>query len=209
MQMDFGTVLVSNAAVKEKLLATQRDLVVRLLKMLQAVPREAMVAVARRYKELQAQLLQKPECLEDVDRQRRLIEDLPAKIQELTAEAETVQPWYGIPCGLEVLWERLSYTDKMLHCYHRRYDTIHQKGICLPDDAIKDRTAGEGGHIKLWGVVERVQADLDAAEAGYKEEMADEQENFAESLSQLSSHVDKLASYTDIDKVRQPFHGLY
>ena len=75
----------------------------------------------------------------------------------------------------------------------------------MPDDAFKDRTAGEGGHIKLWGVVERVMDDLDAAEAGYKEEMAEEQENFAESLSQLTSHVDKLSSYTDIEKVRYGF----
>lgn len=96
VQMDFGTVLVSNGAVKEKLLAKQRELVAGLNKVLQTVPREAMVAVARRYKDLQAQLLQKPECLEDVDRQRRLIEDLPAKIQELTADAEAVQPWYGL-----------------------------------------------------------------------------------------------------------------
>lgn len=84
-----------------------------------------------------------------------------------------------------------------------RYDAIHAKGICLPDDAFKDRTAGQGGHIKLWTVVERVQGDLSAAEAGYKEDMANEQDSFAESLSQLSSHVDKLASYTDIDKVRR------
>ena len=83
-----------------------------------------------------------------------------------------------------------------------RYDTIHMKGICLPDDAFKDRTAGQGGHIKLWSVVERVQGDLTAAEAGYKEDMANEQESFTESLSQLSSHVEKLSSYTDIDKVR-------
>lgn len=76
------------------------------------------------------------------------------------------------------------------------------KGICLPDDAFKDRTAGQGGHIKLWTVVERVQGDLSAAEAGYKEDMANEQESFTESLSQLSSHVEKLSSYTDIDKVR-------
>lgn len=95
MQMDFGTVLVSNSTVKERLLAKQLELVSGLSKVLQTVPREAMVAVARRYKDLQAQLLQKPECLEDVDRQRKLIEDLPAKIQELTADAEAVQPWCG------------------------------------------------------------------------------------------------------------------
>lgn len=95
MQMDFGTVLVSNSAVKEKLLAKQRELMAALQKVLQTVPREAMVAVARRYKDLQTQLMQKPECLEDVDRQRKLIDDLPAKIQELTADAEAMQPWYG------------------------------------------------------------------------------------------------------------------
>lgn len=95
MQMDFGTVLVSNTAVKEKLLAKQRELMAALQKVLQTVPREAMVAVARRYKDLQTQLMQKPECLEDVDRQRKLIDDLPAKIQELTADAEAMQPWYG------------------------------------------------------------------------------------------------------------------
>lgn len=131
MQMDFGTVLVTNTAVKEKLVATQRDLVLRLLKVLQTVPRDAMVAVARRYKELQAQLLQKPECLEDVDRQRRLIEDLPAKIQELAADAEAVQPWCGL-CQTSVVPMLGLYAAEQCHIHVALYCWVPGMRLAMP-----------------------------------------------------------------------------
>ena len=44
---------VNNAAVRDKLIATQRDLVARLTKVLQSVPRELMATAAKRYKDLQ------------------------------------------------------------------------------------------------------------------------------------------------------------
>ena len=53
--MDFGPVTVSNVSIKDKLLVTQRDLVTRLLKLLQTAPKDAMAAISKRYKELQVQ----------------------------------------------------------------------------------------------------------------------------------------------------------
>ena len=53
--MDFGPVVVSNVSIKDKLLVTQRDLVTRLLKLLQTAPKDAMAAANKRYKELQVQ----------------------------------------------------------------------------------------------------------------------------------------------------------
>ena len=44
---------------------------------------------------LQAQLLQKPGCIEEVDTQRKLIEELPSKISEILAEINLIQPWYA------------------------------------------------------------------------------------------------------------------
>lgn len=60
--MDFGPVVVSNASIKDKLLVTQRDLVTRLLKLLQTAPKDAMAAANKRYKELQVQFLCSVTC---------------------------------------------------------------------------------------------------------------------------------------------------
>lgn len=53
LQVDLGAALVNTIAVRDKLLATQKDLVARLTKLLQSVPREMMVSASKRYKELQ------------------------------------------------------------------------------------------------------------------------------------------------------------
>jgi hypothetical protein len=82
-----------------------------------------------------------------------------------------------------------------------RYTFLHQKGVLLPDDAFKDKAAGESGHVKLWAVVEKVQEDLQTAEASYKDAMLMEQEHFTQTLASLSHQVDKVSTYTDIEKV--------
>lgn len=82
-----------------------------------------------------------------------------------------------------------------------RYDFLHKKGILLPDDAFRERSNGEGGHIKLWSVVEKVEADLNIAEEQYKDEMSEEQGQFAENINFISNHVNRLSGYTDMAKV--------
>ena len=82
---------------------------------------------------------------------------------------------------------------------------MHQQGIALPDDAFKDKLSGEGGHAKLWAIVERVEADLQAAETGFQDTMLTEQEHFTETLTSLSNQVDKLSSFVDMEKVRLGF----
>jgi hypothetical protein len=44
---------------------------------------------------LQAQLLQKPSSIEDVDTLRKLIEDLPSKIAEILEDVKLIHPWYA------------------------------------------------------------------------------------------------------------------
>jgi hypothetical protein len=82
-----------------------------------------------------------------------------------------------------------------------RYDFLHKKGILLPDDAFRERCNGEGGHMKLWTVVEKVEADLVTAVEQYTVEMSDEQSHFAENINFVSNHVNRLSSYTDMAKV--------
>ena len=51
--------------------------------------------------------MQKPGCIEDVDTQRKLIEDLPSKISEIVEDVKLIQPWYetipgeGCDCFVE------------------------------------------------------------------------------------------------------------
>jgi hypothetical protein len=82
-----------------------------------------------------------------------------------------------------------------------RYNFLHKKRMLLPDDSFRERSNGEGGHMKLWAVVERVEADLDAAEEQYKDEMTEEQSQFAENLNFISNHVKRVSGYTDMSKV--------
>jgi hypothetical protein len=93
LQVDFGAIVVSTTAARDKLIAQQRDLVARLLKLLQTVPRDIVVTAARRYKELQAALAAKPSNIEDVDVQRALIAALPAKVAAISDDMEAAQPW--------------------------------------------------------------------------------------------------------------------
>jgi hypothetical protein len=85
-----------------------------------------------------------------------------------------------------------------------RYDFLHKKGILLPDDAFRERANGEGGHMKIWAVVEKVEADQISAVEQYSIEMSDEQGQFAENINFISNHVNRLSGYTDMAKV--PIH---
>jgi dynein heavy chain, axonemal len=93
LQVDFGAVVVNTLPLRNKLIATQKDLVARLGKVVQAIPRDIMLAASRKYKDLQANLLQTPKDIEGVDQQRKFIESLPNKIQAIVEEMEAAQPW--------------------------------------------------------------------------------------------------------------------
>lgn len=55
--------------------------------------------------------------------------------------------------------------------------------------------------MRLWSVVEKVETDLNAAEEQYKDEMSEEQGQFAENINFISNHVNRLSGYTDMSKV--------
>lgn len=78
---------------------------------------------------------------------------------------------------------------------------MHEQGMALPDDAFRDKAAGEGGHLKLWAVAEKVQEDLATAEQGYKEVMTTDQQQFQSVLSSITNQVEKLTSFAELDKV--------
>jgi hypothetical protein len=71
----------------------------------------------------------------------------------------------------------------------------------LPDDALRDKVAGESGHMKVWDTAEKVEQELLTAESRYKDDMLGAQESFSDSLSSLASQVDQLAARTELDKV--------
>ena len=83
-----------------------------------------------------------------------------------------------------------------------RYAGLHARSILIPDDALRDKLAGEGGHVKLWAAVERVQEELVASESGYKDDLLERQEQYAGTAAALAQAVDKFASYTDLEKAR-------
>lgn len=58
--------------------------------------------------------------------------------------------------------------------------------------------------MKLWAVVEKVEADLSTAEEQYKDAMSEEQGQFAENINFISNHVNRLSGYTDMGKVLHP-----
>jgi hypothetical protein len=88
-----------------------------------------------------------------------------------------------------------------MNSYKCRYNYMHERGMVLPDDAFRDKAAGEGGHIKLWAVVDKVQEELVTAEQGYKEAMTTEQQQFQSVLASITNSVEKLTSFVVLDKV--------
>lgn len=84
----------------------------------------------------------------------------------------------------------------------RRYAALDARRILLPDDALRDKLAGEAGHVKLWAAVERVHEDLALSESAYKDDMLARQEAFNGTVRALANQVDHLASFTDLEKVR-------
>lgn len=60
--------------------------------------------------------------------------------------------------------------------------------------------------MKLWAVVDKVETELNTAEEQYKDEMSEEQGQFAENLNFISNHVNRLSGYTDMGKVFR-FHA--
>jgi hypothetical protein len=93
VQVDLGAVLVSHEALREKLIAAAKDLMLRLLRLLQTKPREIVAAASKHYKDIQAQLLQGHASVEDVAARRELIASLPSKLNNIIAEVELAAPW--------------------------------------------------------------------------------------------------------------------
>ena len=54
LQVDVGALTVHTGGVRERVAAAHRDLAARLVRLLQAVPRDLAVVAGKRYKDLQA-----------------------------------------------------------------------------------------------------------------------------------------------------------
>ena len=59
------------------------------------------------------------------------------QVREIVEEMELAQPWY---------------------------DELHSRCIILSDEEFKEKSNGESGHVKLWAIVDNVNASLDAAQ---------------------------------------------
>ena len=89
--------VLSPPQVRDVLLRKQGALVAALRAFAASVPRSILAAMGAKCAELDRALRAKTSSLEDVDAQRRLVADLPAKVAALQAEVEAAQVrgWEG------------------------------------------------------------------------------------------------------------------
>ncbi|GLC56009.1 hypothetical protein PLESTB_001054700 [Pleodorina starrii] len=172
--ISLGLVQVNLAKTRE-LLVKKQEKMVSLLKGLAArVPRRAMASVSSKFAEIDRALKAKANNLEDVDEQRKYIEQLPNKINDLMGEVEAQRGWYE-------LLEQLRYL--------------------LPEDDLREKFAGESWGMRLGRQAERQLEVLSADESRYKNEMFMEQDLFRDTVGDLQVVVSNFGLYTDLAKM--------
>jgi hypothetical protein len=77
--------------VREALLQKQERLIAALKVLAARVPREMLTAAAAKFAELERRLRLKATSIEELDAQRRFIQELPAKMAPLAAEVEAAK----------------------------------------------------------------------------------------------------------------------
>lgn len=197
---------MNNAAVRDQILKSAKDLAGRLLVVLQSKPREMVNAAARHFRAIQSDLSAGHSSAEEIAARRALIAALPSRLKDGIALVEAATPWCDPGCQRRQTSARparslLRACDRAARTGARRYEHVHERGILLPDDAVRDRVAGESGHMKVWDAAERVEHEMAAAEMRLKEDMLVAREAFGETLAALESDVAQLAARVDASQV--------
>ncbi|EFJ44217.1 dynein heavy chain 2, partial [Volvox carteri f. nagariensis] len=198
--ISLGLVQINLSKTRELLVKKQEKLVSLLKGLAARVPRRSMASVSSKFAEIDRALKAKANNLEDVDEQRKYIEQLPNKIADLMAEVENQRGWYE-------LLDQLRYL--------------------LPEDDLKEKFQGESWGVRLGRQAERQLEDdvsqckslsstrgsvlspilagkgkvLSTDEARYKNEMFIEQDMFRDTIGDLQVVVSNFGLYTDLAKM--------
>eukprot|EP00803_Ostreobium_quekettii_P000128 evm.model.scf_11.7 EVM.evm.TU.scf_11.7 scf_11:47578-52580(+) len=169
--MNLGWLSVNFSKVRDQLVGKLESLVSKLKALLSAIPMNLMESVSAQYVEIEKALAVSRETIEDVDRQRMYIANLPNKIKDIAAEIEGAQPWYDA-----------------LKSYH----------FLLPNDVAKKKLKAESWHLDVSRLAEEAEQAMVDEENKYQTEMLAEQEGFAESLNDISNMVAKFEGFVDL-----------
>ncbi|GMH32802.1 hypothetical protein BSKO_00636 [Bryopsis sp. KO-2023] len=172
--MNLGWLCVNSIKVREMMVSKLQALVGKLKQLQARVPKQKMASIAAKYTEIEKKLQVKCTTIEEVDAQRKYIEQLPTSIANIMGEMEEAKPWY---------------------------DSLRQYYFLLSDEDAKQKFAGESWHVKIQAIADRTLKTLDGDEDAYKQEMLDEQESFAESLNDLNNMVNRFEQYSDLSNV--------
>ena len=172
--ISIGLLYVSTVKAREVLVKKKEKLVSLLKALFARIPRKMMLGLDSKFKEIEKNLRQKPSNLEEIDDQRKYIEALPIKLNELQGDLEASKPWYE---HLETLY------------------------YLLPEDEFKDKASGEAGPNRLTNLGERQLLNLAAEEVKFKDEMFAEQEAFRDNINELQGLVSNFAQMSDLNKM--------
>ncbi|GBF98747.1 dynein heavy chain axonemal [Raphidocelis subcapitata] len=172
--MNLGLVQVNCVKVRDLLLRKQERLATALKSLTARMPREMLAAVGAKFADLERRLRTKATSIEEVDAQRRLVAELPAKMVPLLAEVEAAQPWYDALEGMRHL---------------------------LADDEARDRLAGGSWAARLTRQAQRAVELLDVDQAKLTDEMGAAQGAFAEALEAMATAVTAAQTHCDMSKV--------
>ncbi|GLI62391.1 hypothetical protein VaNZ11_005010 [Volvox africanus] len=172
--ISLGLVQVNIVKTRELLVKKQEKLVSLLKGLAARVPRRAMASVSSKFAEIDRALKAKANNLEDVDEQRKYIEALPNKVNDLMADVEAQRGWYEL---------------------------LEQLRFLLPEEDLREKFQGESWAVRLGRQAERQLEVLATDESRYKNEMFIEQDMFRDTIGDLQVVVSNFGLYTDLAKM--------
>jgi len=148
---------------KQKLVAGLKELVA-------TVPRRMMLEATKGFEAIFRQLRVATTSVEDVDKMRRFIQDMPIKIAELTQAMEQSEEWY-------------AEVETMMHRVRDEDARVHYQALNWPR--------------RLAATAKETLLTLEDDESKFRDEMRGAQRDFAVQMDELEGKVAALASKSD------------
>ncbi|CAG9466771.1 unnamed protein product [Pedinophyceae sp. YPF-701] len=172
--INLGLVRVGIKKVREAIIDRKNKLVAMLRDLMAAVPRRMMAEATRKFEALSRQLQSPMNTIEEVDAQRKFLEDIPKKVAGLEVEMSRTQEWY-------TALEELRYK--------------------LTDDAAKVRFQALHWPLRVAEIAARTEEQLKDDESQFREEMIREQGAFVSTIGSLESQVQQLRGVTNMEQL--------
>jgi len=171
-----GFARISTKKVRDRVLEIQSKLVQSLKDLVALIPRRMMQEATKGFESINRKLKVATDTIEDVDKMRKLIEDLPTTVSELTTAMEQSAEWYA---ALEDMKYRIRDEDSKV-----RFNALHWP-------------------VRLKALVEETQGTLKSDEEKYRDTMQEEQQEFQSTIGRLDNQVGNMVDKVDMANLEE------